>query len=87
VVVEAKESLKFADLVELRKQEEKDVDALLKRYAMDQRAFMIKRRKEFEYTVSQLYETLDLLSIEMDNCLKKKKLEGRSKLDELLKVF
>ncbi|RMA64212.1 phospholipase D-like domain-containing protein [Ulvibacter antarcticus] len=87
IVGDAKNSLKFSDLLELHQQEVKDFAELRDRYAMDDRSFLKSRKEQLEYTINQLYEILNQVSVEMERSLKKKKLEGRSKLDELLKVF
>ncbi|GHC63747.1 hypothetical protein [Ulvibacter litoralis] len=87
IVIDAKSSLQFRDLTQLRQQEEKDVAELRQRYAMDDRSFLKSRKAQLEYTITQLYEILDQVSVEMEQSLKRKKLKGKSKLDELLKVF
>ena len=48
---------------------------------------MADRKAELEFFVRQFYATLDQVTVEMKKSLKKKKLEGPSSLDELLKVF
>jgi len=48
---------------------------------------MTNRKEELQFFVNQFYATLDRVTFEMKKSLKKKKLEGPSKLDALLKVF
>ncbi|MCZ4319817.1 hypothetical protein O4H26_12540 [Aequorivita viscosa] len=87
IVVEAKHSIKFDNVAQLRIQEEKDVAALLDIYAINERESMANRKAELEFFIHQFYATLDQVTAEMKKSLKKKKLKGPSKLDELLKVF
>lgn len=87
ILVDAKQSLYFKDLKELRAQEEKDITELRQRYDLDNRSFMVKRKAQFEYAIKQLYNTLDQVSSEMKKSVRKRKLKGSSKLDQMLKVF
>lgn len=86
-IVDAKSSLQFENLAALRLQEEKDINELRQRYAMDDRSFIQNRKAQFEYTIERLSGILEKVSKEMKKTVRKKKLVGSSKLDELLKVF
>ena len=87
LVVDAKKHINFENVSQLRAQEERDVAALLDRYSVNDRESMADRKAELEFFVRQFYATLDQVTVEMKKSLKKKKLEGPSSLDELLKVF
>lgn len=87
IVVDAKQNISFKDTKQLRAQEQKDIEALLQRYSVNERESMTNRKEELQFFVNQFYATLDRVTFEMKKSLKKKKLEGPSKLDALLKVF